>query len=129
MKEKISNILKKVKLPKIAGVLAHFDIDDPEAEPTALCALGALYHGKVFSNKQEYDKVEDNAAIAILKENFDIPPDRLRKLFYCPSCNQAEFGLDAFLIHLNDKHDVTSMDGLEPLSFPQIAEILEKQGL
>ena len=49
--------------------------------------------------------------------------------FYCPSCKKDEFGLDAFLIHLNDKHDVTSLNGLEPLSFQQIAEILEKQGL
>ena len=59
MQDRISDVLMKTKLEKIAGVLAHFSLDHSTAEPEAFCALGLLYYntGKMHG-KSKWEELD-----------------------------------------------------------------------
>lgn len=131
VKDRISQVLIKTKFKKIAGVLAHFSLDHSIAEPESFCALGVLYHntGKM-SNKDRWDELDVRGDFEMLKENYGITREQYRKLYNCPACSKSEFGLNEFLIHLNDFHDPkTRLEGVIPFTFKEIGQILEKEGL
>ncbi|QLH05840.1 hypothetical protein [Nitrosopumilus ureiphilus] len=119
------------KLKKIAGVLAHFSLDHSSAKPEAFCALGLLYYktGKMNS-KSSWESLDVRGDFEILKENYGITREQFRKLYSCPACDKSEFGLNEFLIHLNDYHDPKNrLEGVVPFTFKEIGQILEKEGL
>ena len=64
----------------------------------------------------------------ILHKNYGITREQFRKLYHCPACDKAEFGLNEFLIHLNDYHDPKNRPkGVVPFTFKEIGQILEKK--
>lgn len=131
MKSRISHVLIRTKLKKIAGVLAHFSLDHSTAEPEAFCALGILYYhtGKI-SSRSNWEDLDVRGDFEILKENYAITREQFRKLYQCPACDKSEFGLNEFLIHLNDYHDPKNrLEGVVPFTFKEIGQILEKEGL
>ena len=131
LQDKISHVLMKTKLKKITGVLAHFSMDNPTAEPEAFCALGLLYYstGKM-SRKESWEGLYVRGDFEILHKNYGITREQFRKLYHCPACDKSEFGLNEFLIHLNDYHDPKSrLEGVIPFTFKEIGQILEKEGL
>ena len=131
MKDRISQVLMKTKLKKIAGVLAHFSSEHSTAKPEAFCALGLLYYntGKM-SEKRSWEGLDVRGDFEIIKENYGITREQFRKLYHCPACDKAEFGLNEFLIHLSDYHDSKNrLEGFVPFTFKEIGQILEKEGL
>ncbi|MCV0409265.1 hypothetical protein [Nitrosopumilus sp.] len=131
MKDKISQVLMKTKLKKIAGVLAHFSSDHFTAKPEAFCALGLLYYNTGnMSSKNSWEELDVRGDFEFLKENYGITREQFRKLYNCPACDKSEFGLNEFLIHLSDYHDPkTRLEGVVPFTFKEIGQILEKEGL
>ena len=131
MKDKISQVLMKTKFKKIAGVLAHFSLEHSTYEPESFCALGVLYHntGKM-SSKNSWEELDVRGDFEMLKENYGITTEQYRRLYRCPAYSKYEFGLNEFLIHLNDFHDPkTRLAGVVPFTFKEIGQILEKEGL
>lgn len=131
MKDRISQVLMKTKVKKIAGVLAHFSPDHTTAEPEAFCALGLLYYntGKM-SSKNSWEDLDVRGDFEFLKENYGVTREQFRKLYHCPACAKSEFGLNEFLIHLNDYHDPKNrLEGVIPFTFKEIGQILEDEGL
>lgn len=131
MNDKISQVLIKTKLKKISGVLAHFPAEDSKAEPEAFCALGLLYYnvGKL-KTKSNWEELYVRGDFKILNENYGITKEQFRKQYRCPACNKPEFGLNEFLIHLNDYHDPKNrVEGVVPFTFKEIGQILEKEGV
>lgn len=131
MTGKISQVLMKTKLKKIAGVLAHFSLDHSTDSPEAFCALGVLYYdtGKM-SSKNNWEDLDVRGDFELLKENYHITREQFRKLYNCPACDKSEFGLNEFLIHLNDYHDPKNrLAGVIPFTFKEIGQILEREGL
>ena len=129
--DKISDILKKTKLDRVAGVLAHFKSEKEDALPDSFCALGVLYHHKGrLHNRDDWEGLDVHGDLQILQEDFGITREQYRKVYDCPACTKSEFGLNEFLIHLNDYHDPQTRDpGVIPLTFKEIGQILEKDGL
>jgi hypothetical protein len=130
MKNKISEVLMKTKLKKISGVLAHFSLEHSTAEPEAFCALGLLYYktGKM-NTKDSWEGLDVRGDFNLLNENYGITKEQFRKQYRCPACHKAEFGLNEFLIHLNDYHDPKNRtEGIVPFTFKEIGQILEKEG-
>lgn len=131
MQDRISNVLMRAKLKKIAGVLAHFSLDHSAAEPEAFCAMGLLYYntGKM-SSKDKWEDLDVRGDFEILHKNYGITREQFRKLYRCPACDKSEFGLNEFLIHLNDYHDPKNrLAGVIPFTFKEIGQILEREGL
>jgi len=131
MQDRISDVLMKTKLKKIAGVLAHFSLDHSTAEPEAFCAMGLLYYntGKM-NNKDKWEGLDVRGDFEMLNKNYEVTREQFRKLYHCPACDKAEFGLNEFLIHLNDYHDPKNrLEGVVPFTFKEIGQILEKEGL
>ena len=131
MENRLSQVLMKTKFKKIAGVLAHFSLDHSTIEPESFCALGVLYHntGKM-SSKSSWEELDVRGDFEMLNENYGITRKQYRKLYSCPACDKSEFGLNEFLIHLNDFHDPkTRLEGVVPFTFKEIGQILEKEGL
>ena len=131
MNDSISQVLMNTKLKKIAGVLAHFSLDHSTDEPEAFCALGLLYYntGKM-STKTSWEDLDVRGDFEFLKENYGITREQFRKLYNCPACDKSEFGLNEFLIHLNDYHDPKNRtEGIVPFTFKEIGQILKNEGL
>ena len=131
MDKSISSVLKKTKFKKIAGVLAHFPNEHPDTKPESFCALGILYYQTGdMDKKSKWDELDVRGDFEILKKYYGITREQFRRLYDCPVCGKNEFGLNEFLIHLNDYHDPKNrIENVLPLTFKEIGQILERDGL
>jgi hypothetical protein len=106
MTDKMSMVLMKSRFKKITGVLAHFSLDHSTVEPKAVCVLGLLYFytGKM-KNQDILEGLDLSGDFKLLHENYGITQEQFDKMYDCPLCEMKKFGLNDFLIHLNDYHD------------------------
>lgn len=131
MPDKMSMVLMKSRFKKISGVLAHFSLDNSTDEPKAMCALGVLYYytGKM-KNQDSWEGLDLSGDFELLHEYYGITQEQFDKMYSCPACEKKKFGLNDFLIHLNDFHDSKNRSkDVVPFTFTEIGEILEKEGL